>query len=106
MARHELTDGQWEQLAPLLPPQKPHVGRPNNDHRLILNALLWLLATGAPWRDLPERFGSWKTVSSRFYRWRRAGIWQRILAALQQFANHLGELEWSVHFLDSTSVRA
>lgn len=106
MARHELTDEQWERLAPLLPPQKPHVGRPNKDHRLILNALLWLLATGAPWRDLPECYGSWKTVSSRFYRWRTAGIWQRILAALQQLADRLGELDWSVHFLDSTSVRA
>lgn len=76
MARHELTDHQWERLAPLLPPQKPLTGRPNNDHRTIINALLLLIRTGAPWRDLPERYGCWKTVASRFYRWQQAGIWR------------------------------
>src|ERR1044071_9641813 len=65
--RHELTDQQWEQLRPLLPPQKPPTGRPAADHRRILNGILWLLRTGAPWRDLPERYGPWQTVASRFY---------------------------------------
>ena len=106
MARHELTDQQWERLAPLLPPQKPHTGRPNNDHRTIINALLWLLRTGAPWRDLPERYGSWKTVASRFYRWQRAKIWQRILKWLQQEADSDGKLDWSLHHVDGTIVRA
>jgi putative transposase of IS4/5 family DUF4096/integrase-like protein len=68
--RHELTDQQWERLQPLLPPQKPPTGRPAADHRRILNGILWLLLTGAPWRDLPERYGAWQTVASRFYRWR------------------------------------
>src|SRR5262249_13136071 len=106
MARYELTDAQWERLAPLLPPQKPHVGRPNKDHRLILNALLWLLATGAPWPDLPERYGSWKTVASRFYRWQAPGIWKHILTRLQQQSDATGQLDWSLHFVDGTIVRA
>ena len=106
MARHELTDKQWERLAPLLPPQKPHTGRPNKDHRLIINGILWLLRTGAPWRDLPERYGAWKTVASRFYRWQRAEIWQRILAWLQQQAEVNGKVEWSLHYVDGTIIRA
>jgi len=106
MARHELTDQQWERLAPLLPPQKPHTGRPNKDHRTIINGILWLLRTGAPWRDLPERYGSWKNVASRFYRWQRAEIWQHILQGLQQEADTHGTLDWSLHHVDGTIVRA
>jgi transposase len=104
--RHELTDEQWAKLAPLLPPQKPRTGRPNNDHRLIINGILWILKTGAPWEDLPERYGSTKTVSSRLYRWRKAGLWDQILAALQQQGDAAGGLDWSIHYVDGTSVRA
>jgi transposase len=106
MARHELSDKQWERLQPLLPPQKPHTGRPNKDHRIIINGILWLLRTGAPWRDLPERYGSWKTVASRFYRWQAAGIWEQILAWVQQQADADGKLDWSLHHVDGTIVRA
>jgi transposase len=106
MARHELTDEQWERLQPLLPPQKPRTGRPNNDHRTVINGILWLLRTGAPWRDLPERYGSWKTVASRFYRWQRAEIMQHILQCLQQEADAEGTLDWSLHHVDGTIVRA
>jgi transposase len=106
MHRHELSDEQWERLQPLLPPIKPWSGRPNLDHRQILNALLWLAKTGAPWRDLPERYGKWQTVYSRFRRWQRAGLWDRILQALQTEADARGELDWSRHFVDGTVVRA
>jgi transposase len=106
MGRHKLSDAQWRRLAPLLPPQKPRVGRPNRPHRRIINGILWILATGAPWRDLPAQYGSWHTVSSRFYRWRQAGIWQRLLQALQCRADDQGQVDWSVHFIDSTIVRA
>ena len=68
MRRHELTDEQWDRLEPLLPPQRPATGRPAKDHRMVLNGILWILRTGAPWRDLPERYGSWKTIYSRFRR--------------------------------------
>ena len=104
--RHELTDAQWERLRPLLPPQRPETGRPGHDHRTILNAIRWRLATGAPWRDLPERYGPWQTVYSRFRRWQRAGVWDRILAALQAEGDAAGALDWSVHFVDGTTVRA
>jgi transposase len=106
MHRYDLTDEQWARLAPLLPPQKPRTGRPNHDHRPIINGIQWILRTGAPWQDLPERYGSYKTVSSRFYRWRAAGIWDRILATLQQQADQAGRVDWDLHFVDSTVIRA
>ena len=74
--RGDLTDKQWEKIKPLLPPQKPKTGRPNSDHPTIVNGILWILRTGAPWRDLPTRYGSHGTVSSRFYRWEQKGVWQ------------------------------
>ncbi len=106
MNRRDLTNEQWEPLGPLLPPQKPKTGRPAADHRTILNGILWILRTGAPWRDLPECYGPWRTVASRFYRWRKAGLWGRILDAVQQLADAMGLLDWSVHYVDSTVVRA
>ena len=106
MGRHELTDEQWARLEPLLPPTKPWSGRRNLDHRRILNGLLWIGKTGAPWRDLPEAYGKWPTVYSRFRRWQRAGIWERILKELQADADARGKLKWSVHFVDGTVVRA
>jgi len=104
--RHELSDAQWKRLRPLLPPQRAETGRPAKDHRTVVNAILWRLRTGAPWRDLPERFGPWQTVYSRFRRWQQAGVWDRVLAALQAEADAAGELDWSLHFLDGTTVRA
>jgi transposase len=66
MNRGDLTTTPWERLPPLLPPQTPQIGRPAHDHRTISNGLWWILRTGAPWRDLPERYGPWPTVASRF----------------------------------------
>jgi transposase len=106
MGRYDLTDTQWERLKPLLPAEKPRTGRPNHDHRRIINGILWIDRTGAPWKDLPERYGPVGTVSSRFYRWRKAGIWQGILEALQARADRQGRVDWSLHFVDSTIVRA
>jgi transposase len=106
MSRRDLTDDQWERLRSLLPPERPPRGRPPKDHRPIVNGLLWLARTGAPWRDLPGQYGPWQTVTTRFYRWRRAGIWDRILADLQQQADAEGELDWSLHHVDGTMIRA
>jgi transposase len=106
MNRHELTDAAWRRLVPLLPPQRPPIGRPARDHRAIVDALLWLAKTGAPWRDLPERYGPWRTVATRFYRWTRSGLWQRILAELQRSGDAAGKLDWSAHMVDGTSIRA
>ncbi len=104
--RHELTDDQWARLAPVLPLQRPATGRPAKDHRTVLNGILWVLRTGAPWRDLPERYGPWQTVYSRFRRWRAAGVWGRILAALQAEAAHDGALDDTQAIIDGTSIRA
>ena len=104
--RHELTDEQYAKLAPLLPPERPATGRPNKDHRTVLNGILWRLRTGAPWRDLPARYGPWQTVYTRFRRWQRAGVWARVLAALQAEADAEGRLDRSLHFLDGTVIRA
>lgn len=106
MVRLELTDAQWQRLEPLLPPEKPPTGRPSHSHHRILNGILWINRTGAPWKDLPECYGPVGTVSSRFYRWRKAGIWQRILEAWQARADRKGRVDWSLHFIDSTVVRA
>jgi len=77
-----LTDEHWEQLRPLLPPQKPQTGRPAIDHRLVVEGMLWVMRTGSSWRELPERFGPWSTVSSRYQRWCKEGLWARILQVL------------------------
>jgi transposase len=106
MDTSDLTDAQWERLSPLLPPQKSRTGRPAKDHRTVLNGILWILRTGSPWRALPERYGSWKTVASRFYQWQKAGIWDHILSALQRLADAEVRLDWSLHFVDSTVVLA
>ena len=107
--RHELTDEQWARLEPLLPPQtaqKPSRGRPARDHRTIINGMLWINKTGAPWRDLPERYGPWQTVATRFYRWTKQGLWEKIMAEVQKEADANGQIEWEVHFVDSSVIRA
>jgi transposase len=107
--RHELTPGQWRALRPLLDrlvPRRPKIGRPNADHRRVLNGILWKLRTGAPWRDVPDRYGPWSTVYSRFWRWQRAGVWDRLFAAVQQQGDAAGQLDWTLQFVDGTVIRA
>jgi transposase len=105
MNRKYLTDEQWEHLALYLPAQKK-MGRPPHDHRQIISGILWILRTGAPWRDLPECYGPWETVYSRFYRWRQQGVWDSLFAAVQREANVSGRLDWGTHYVDGTIVRA
>lgn len=104
VGRGELTDQAWAQLAPLLPRNRRRGGR-WRDHRTVINGILWKLRTGAPWRDLPDRYGPWTTCYDRFVRWRRNGAWDRLLAHVQTKSDAVGELEWIVS-VDSTSVRA
>ena len=106
MSRGDLTDSEWARLEPLLPTSDGRQGRPYNDHRQVLNGILWVVRTGAPWRDLPERYGSWKTCHDRLLRWRRQGVWERVLQQLQGRADAQGELVWAVVGIDGTSVRA
>jgi transposase len=78
-----LTDEKWERVRPLLPPQKPRVGRPRRDQRVVVDAILWVLNTGSSWRDVPrENFGAWETVYGRYIEWRKDGRWERVLEAL------------------------
>lgn len=104
--RGDLTNEKWERLQAHLPPQKPKTGRPNLDHRIIINGILWIVRTATPWRDLPERYGKISTVSSRFYRWQEAGIWSKILTLVQQKADAKGELDWQNNYVDGTVIRA
>jgi transposase len=104
--RHDLTDEGWEVLAPLLPPQRPRTGRPAKDHRTGLTGIRWVLRTGAPWRDLPARYGPGQTGSSRFRRWREAGIGQRVLTARQTDAAQDGALDDTLAMSDGRHVRA
>lgn len=103
--RHELSDEEWALLAPLLPPVRTR-GRPYHDHRRILNGMLWVLHTGAPWRDLPERYGPWKTVYERFRRWAESGLFDRLLEQLQARLERAERLDWELWCIDGTSVRA
>ncbi|WP_394335396.1 IS5 family transposase [Hymenobacter amundsenii] len=95
-----LTDAQWARLAPLLPGQAHSPGVTAKDTRLFVEAILWRLRCGVPWRDLPERFGPWHRVFVRFSRWKHSGVWAKALAALQDETG-LSQLQ-----VDSTIVRA
>ena len=106
MKQRDLTDKEWVRLVPLLPPQKPHTGHPNKDHRQVMNGILWVVRSGAPWRDLPERYGPWSTVASRFYRWTKQGVWQGVFERVQTQAQQAGRINWGIHFIDATIIRA
>jgi transposase len=98
MARFELTDAEWSIIAPLLP-DKPR-GVPRRDDRRVLNGIFYILRTGSPWRDLPDRYGPYTTVYNRFNRWAKAGVWLRIFTALARQSPE------SMHLIDSSIVRA
>ena len=106
MNRGDLTNEQWEQIAPHLPPEKTKTGRQAREQRQVLNGILWVLRTGTPWRDLPELYGKWTTVYSHFQRLRKDGVWDRVFAGLQAIKEREGQIEWEVHFIDGSVVRA
>ena len=107
LRRHELTDAQWERVKDLLPGRAGTRGRPAADNRLFLNAVVYVLKTGIPWRDLPERYGHWNSVWRRFDRWCAAGVWERVFAALcESDAGFDWQAELAELQLDSTVVKA
>ncbi len=97
--RHDLSDNQWKILEPLLPGQHGQWGGIAKDNRAFINGVLWILRTGAPWRDLPERYGKWGTVHQRFRRWRDSGVWEGVLLALTQDPDY----EWVM--IDATHCK-
>ena len=100
MHRYALRDDQWDRIEHLLPGREGHVGVTAKDNRLFVEAVLYRYRAGIPWRDLPERFGGWKKVHTRFGRWARTGVWARI------FAHLAGAADNEYAMIDSTIVRA
>jgi len=98
--RYELSEAQWRRIKDALPGRLEHVGRTAADNRLFVNAVLWVLRSGARWHDPPERYGKYKSVHTRFMRWARSGVWERI------FADLAGDKKNLCLMLDSTIVRA
>ncbi|KOU67456.1 transposase [Streptomyces sp. WM4235] len=101
--RHELSDLEWDALSALLP--RSASGRPRLDDRRVLNGIVWKLRTGSAWRDVPERYGSWRTLYTRFRRWALDGTFTRMLAAVQAEKDAAGDIDWLVS-VDSTVARA
>ena len=87
LRRHEISDFDWERIENLLPPENTGEGRPSKSNRQMLNAMLWINKTGAPWRDLPERFGPWQTVYSRFRLWSNNDIFKEMFKSLTMDAD-------------------
>jgi len=103
MRRGELTDQQWAMIRGLFPVQRR--GGRWNDHRTTLDGILWVLRTGAPWRDLPERYGKWGSVYHRFNLWRKDGTFERLLRALRVRLDKQGKIDWDLWCVDGSSVR-
>jgi transposase len=106
MERHELTDQQWELLAPFFPPRQRKRGGQWKDDRTVLNGIYWRLMTGAPWRDLPKRYGKWKTVHDRFSKLRASGLLDRLVEALQLELDRRGQIDFDLWCVDGSSTRA
>src|ERR671927_1022843 len=104
VGRGELTDAAWARIAPLLP-KNGRRGKQWRDHRQVINAILWKLRTGAPWRDVPERYGPWKTAHERLRKWTADGTWERILDQVVVKDDAVGNVEWIIS-VDSSVVRA
>lgn len=102
--RGDLSDGQWERLEPLLPVGNGRCGR-WRDHRQVINGILHRVRTGMPWRDLPERFGPWKTTYERHRLWSADGTWERLFQQVQAAADADGAIDWGIS-VDSTVMRA
>jgi transposase len=99
LIRTVLTDVQWERIAPLLPGKKGDPGRAGNDNRRFVEGVLWIVRTGAPWRDLPDWFGKWFSVWERFRRWALSGVFERLFQTLS------GEPDFEYALIDGTIVK-
>jgi len=100
LRRHDISDHTWELLEPHLPGRKGVWGGVAKDNRRFINAVLWILRTGAPWRDLPPEYGDWKNTHRRFCRWRDKGVWEKLL---EVFIDE-PDMEWLM--IDASHVKA
>jgi len=103
VTRAEIPDEAWAVIGPLFPLPKS-TGRPPVERRAVVEATAWRYRTGAPWREVPERFGNWNTIYKNFNRWSEQGVWARVLEKVQSLTHQRGELDW-VASIDSTIVR-
>jgi transposase len=99
MPRTWLRDDQWERIQNWLPGKSSDPGRTAADNRLFVEAVLWALRSGAPWRDLPTEFGNWNSIYQRFARWERTGVWDRVFEVLSQ------DIDFQDIFIDSSIIR-
>ena len=97
--RHDISDKIWEQLSPHLPGREGAWGGNARDNRQFINAVLWILRTGAPWRDLPPDYGGWSNTHRRFIRWRDKGIWESLLERM------IDEPDFEWLMIDATHVK-
>jgi putative transposase len=100
LIRRELTNRQWSRIENLVPGKSGDKGRAGEDNRLFVDAVLWILRTGAPWRDLPPAFGRWNSVFVRFNRWSRKGVWESLFKALAD------DPDFEHVMIDATIIRA
>jgi transposase len=100
MCRHEISDNNWERIKDLLQPENKGEGRPSKPNRVMLNGMLWHAKTGAPWRDLPEFYGPWQTVYSRFQKWSNGDVFKKLFKLLSSDAD-MQDIS-----IDSTSCKA
>lgn len=103
--RHELSDPEWAEIADFFPANGKRGGQ-FGDHRTLVNGVFWRLRTGAPWRDVPERYGPWQTVYDRFSKMRKSGLLDRVIERLQFRLNEAGLLDPDLFCIDGTSIRA
>ena len=99
MIRRGLSDAQWQRIEKGLPGKNGDRGRSGADNRLFVDAVLWVLRTGSPWRDLPEEFGNWNSVFQRFRRWAKKGVWESLFNALVE------DPDFEYLMIDATIVR-
>jgi transposase len=97
--RHDVSDATWALLEPHLPGRKGQHGGVAKDNRLFINAIFWILRTGAPWRDLPPEYGDWKNTQRRFCRWRDKGIWEGLLEQL------ITDVDYEWLMIDATHIK-
>jgi len=103
LSRGDLNETEWRVLKGLLPiePRNRGRGRPPDGNRGVVNGILWRLRTGAPWRDVPEKYGNWNSIYRRFRRWSIAGVWEAVAVTLAEIMADSGH-----YTIDSTTVRA
>lgn len=104
LKRHDLTDEEWDLLSPLLPAH-PRQGHRWNDHRTVINGVMFRSRSGCAWRDLPGQYGNWKTVYNRHRRWSLDGTWEKVLDGLRAGADEAEGADWTIS-ADSTIARA